>query len=101
MTLRPQIPITPRIEEALDELKHVIAALYPDATFVVERGSDPTGIYLVATVDVPETDLVFELVVDRLIDMQVEEGLPVYVVVLEPKERVLAELHRRQSRSSG
>ena len=57
--------------------------------------------YLVATVDIDDTDEVVEVFIDRLIDMQVEEGLPVYVVPpIRPIERVLEymrELERARS----
>jgi hypothetical protein len=90
----------PRVEAALNELQQMIAARFPQATFVIEEGDDPVGTYLVATVDVPDTDEVFAVVVDRLIDVQVEEGLPVYVVVVRPIERVL-EYMREQERAHG
>jgi hypothetical protein len=88
----------PRIEAALDELRQMIATRYPGAEFIVEEGFDPPGTYLVATVDVPDTDLVFRAVVDRLVDMQVEERLPVYVTVLRPRARVYAHMREQQSR---
>jgi len=57
-------------------------------------------VYLDATVDVVDTDEVMDVVVDRLLAMQVEEDLPVYVIALRPVERVLeamrsAKLRRR------
>ena len=45
--------------------------------------------YLDATVDVVDTDEVMDVVVDRLLAMQVEEDLPVYVIALRPVARVL------------
>ena len=33
----------PRIQAALTELRGLIAAAYPDATFVVYRGEEPPG----------------------------------------------------------
>jgi hypothetical protein len=92
-----QITITPRAQAALDELQAMIAARFPQATFEVQTGHGPAGIYLLATVDIDDTDEVFEVVVDRLVDMQVEEGLPVYVVPLRPIERVVAEFRRQQA----
>jgi hypothetical protein len=76
-----QIIITPRVQEALDELQAMIAVRYPDASFSVYTWYDIAGIYLNATVDVEDTDEVRDVFRDRLIDMQVEDGLPVHVDV--------------------
>ena len=47
--MRPEnhVPLTPRMEEAVQELKGMITTRFPQATFVVEEGTDPKGIYLV------------------------------------------------------
>ena len=37
-----------------------------------------------------------ELYTDRLIDLQVEEGLPLYVLSLQPFERVVAGLQKKR-----
>jgi hypothetical protein len=95
MTPERQTPMTPRLEAALGELQGLIAARFPGARFAMEPGEDPPGIYLVATVDVADTDEVLDAVGDRLLALQVEEGLPVYVAPLRPAERVVAELRAR------
>ena len=82
----------PRIAAAVAELQGMIQARYPGATFSVAPGEDPDGIYVTATVDVPDTDEVFDVVVERLLELQVEEGLPVHVLPVRPVERVVAEL---------
>ncbi len=82
----------PRVRSALDELKKMITQRYPEATFEVSEGDDPHGIYLTVTVDVEDSTEVMGVVVDRMVDMQVEQGLPVYVVIVRPLERVLEEL---------
>jgi hypothetical protein len=84
------------MENAVRELKALITARFPQAAFVVEAGSDPEGIYLVTTVDIADTDEVIDLVGDRLVALQVEEGLPVYVTPLRPIERVVAQLRERE-----
>ncbi|MCX6020192.1 MAG: hypothetical protein NTZ05_00380 [Chloroflexi bacterium] len=90
MSKRHRIKITPRIRAALDELQATIARNYPAATFQVTEGDDPTGIYLRVTVDVEDTDDVVDVYIDRLVDLQVEEHLPVYVLTLQSPERDLA-----------
>ena len=84
----------PQIKKALEELRGMIAEHYPKASFEVAPGEDPEGIYLTATVDVEDTTEVMDVVVDRLIDLQVEHNLPVYVVPVQPLERVIDELRR-------
>ena len=90
------VPLTPRMEEAVQELKGLITARFPHAAFVVEEGYDPEGIYLVTTVDIDDTDEVIAVVGDRLVELQVDEGLPVYVTPLRPIERVVAQLRERE-----
>jgi hypothetical protein len=86
----------PRIQHALDELKGIIQRHYPAATFVVAAGEDPEGVYLKPIVDVEDTEEVFDTVVDRLLQLQIDEELPVYVIPLRPLERV-AKMMREQA----
>jgi hypothetical protein len=85
------------MEQAVNELKGRIAERFPQASFVVEEGFDPKGIYLVTTVDIADTDEVMEVIGDRLVELQVEEGLPIYVTPLRPIARVIAELREREA----
>ncbi len=97
--MRPerQVHLTPRLEEAVRELQRLITARFPQAAFVIEEGCDPEGIYLVTTVDIADSDEVAALVGDRLVELQVDEGLPVYVTPLRPIERVVAQLRERET----
>ncbi len=97
--MRPEthVHLTPRMEDALRELQTLITGRFPEATFVVEEGVDPEGVYLVITVDIPDTDEVVATIGDRLLDLQVTEGLPVYVTPLRPIERVIAQLREHES----
>jgi hypothetical protein len=97
MKTETHIRLTPRIKEALHELEGLISARFPQATFVVEEGFDPEGIYLLTTVDIADTDEVIGVVGDRLVALQVDEGLPLYVTPLRPIERVIAELRNREA----
>ena len=87
---------TPHMAAAIAEMKSLILVQYPDATFVISDGEDPPGTYLTVTVDVEDTDEVFDVVVERLLEMQVEEALPLYVLIVPPIERVIAELHSQK-----
>jgi len=80
----------------------MISKRWPQAVFEISEGDDPAGIYLDATVDIEDPDEVMDLVVDRLLELQVDESLPVHVVPLRPIERALeATLRGAQHRSYG
>ena len=85
--MRPPVPLTPRIQEALAELQALILDRFPDATFEVHQGDEPWGIYLHATVDVDSLWDVIDVVSDRLVDFQVNEELPVFIDVHRTPER--------------
>jgi hypothetical protein len=97
MKQKRSVPLTPAMEKAVNELKGTISERFPQASFVVEEGFDPKGIYLVTTVDIADTDEVIDVVGDRLVELQVDEGLPVYVTSLRPIERVVAQLRERET----
>ena len=82
----------PRLVAAASELRQLIAARFPEATFELTSGDDPAGLYLIPTVDVDDTEDVAEVVADRLLALQVDEELPVYVFPVRPLARVLADL---------
>lgn len=78
----------PRVASALSELQAIIRARYPSALFAVSHGEDPEGIYLTAMVDVEDTDVIVDLVIDRLIAIQIEQSLPIYVIPIRPPGRI-------------
>lgn len=88
----------PRVQKALMDLKDLIQRRYPGATFEVATGEDPEGVYLTATVDVEDTDEVVDTFMDRLLQIQVDEKLPVYVIPVRPLTRVLEELQQPHPR---
>ena len=93
------VSMTPRLEEAVAELRSLIASHCPEATFSVGDGDDPAGIYLTATIDVEDMGEVVDVFLDRLVDMQVDEELPIFVVPIRPVERSRAMLAAQQARS--
>ncbi len=78
---------SPQVQQAIMELQHMIAERWPEASFIVSRGEDPEGIYLDVIVDIEDPDEVMDLVVDRLLELQVEDRLPIHVIPLQPRER--------------
>ena len=97
MRQESHVPLPPRMEEAVKELKGLITKRFPQASFVVEEGFDPKGTHLVTTVDIADTDEVVDVIGDRLVELQVTEGLPVYVIPLRPIERVIAQLREQEA----
>jgi hypothetical protein len=91
------VRLTPRMEEAVHELRRRITACFPQAAFVVEEGFDPEEIYLATIVDIADPHEVMAVVGDRLAELQVEEGLPVYMTPLRPITRVVTQLREREA----
>lgn len=93
--------LDPRMEQALAELKDMVRRRYPAATFEVAPGQDEAdAVHLIATVDVEDPDEVLDVVIDRVLELQIEEGLPVHLIPIRPLEREVQELRarRRQAR---
>lgn len=87
------------LQQAVVELQQLIETHYPGTTFAVgPGGDDPTGIYLTATVDLDDPDQVMDLVIERILAFQVEDGLPIHVVPVRTPERVVQLQHDRASR---
>ena len=83
------LPLTdPRVDVAFDELRSLILQHFPDAVFDVTQIGDVDGLWLTATMDVEDSDEVIDLVTDRLLEMQIDERLPVYVLPLRTPERI-------------
>lgn len=86
----------PRMQAAMAELQELILSHVPGTTFTVGEAEDPDGVYMRAIVDVDDTDDVTQHFIDRLVDMQVEENLPIYVVTVRTPERIAAALERER-----
>ncbi len=85
-----------RIQDAIDELQGLVLQRYPTARFGVTRAEDePENVHLTAVIDVEDTDEVLDLVIDRVVELQVDEQIPVHVIPIRTPERVLAELRAR------
>ena len=90
----------PRIGRALNELADLVRGEYPEATFTVVPAEDDAAIiHLVARVDVEDPEDVANLIMDRMLEMQIEEELPIYFIPLRTPERIAA-LREAQKRHS-
>ena len=78
--IQRQAALASKIKDALSELRGLIAQKYPNAIFRVTYNlSDPFGVHLIPQVDVEDTEEVLDACIDRLIQLQSDERLPVYV----------------------
>lgn len=85
----------PRIADALAELQQRILSKYDDAAFEITQGEDPEGIYLTTVVDIDDTESIFDIICERLLELQIDNQLPIYVIAVRPVERVVEELRRQ------
>jgi len=93
----PARALDPRRQQVVAELEHTILARYPAATFTLRAGIDePDATYLTTIVDIEDPDEVLTLVLDRLLELQIEEQLPVYVLPVHPPARVAATMQQVQ-----
>jgi hypothetical protein len=80
--------LAPRMQAAVEELKGLVQERYPDATFQVTRSpEDRKTVLLKPVVDLDDRDEVMDVVIDRLIELQSEEQLPLLVVPVRPQAR--------------
>jgi len=83
--------VNERARAAIDELKHSILSRHSDATFIVHPGfDDPRSISLEVYVDLDDPHQILEEIIDRVVDIQVDEGIPLHVLPLHTPERALA-----------
>ena len=73
-----------RIQQGIAELQGIIRNHFAEAAFAVFQ-----GVYMRVTVDVEDTDEVVDVFLDRLLQLQVEEELPLYVIPVRPASRSL------------
>ncbi len=80
-----------RTQQAIEELQATIIARYPTTTFELARSpEDPDSLLLLATADVDDPDEVGDLVLDRVVEFIVEEGIPIHAIPLRTPERIQA-----------
>jgi hypothetical protein len=70
------------LDPAISELKQLVRTNYPSACFEVSAGPAPGEMYLIVTVDIDDPDDVMAVYIDRLVELQVEQRLPLYVMSL-------------------
>jgi hypothetical protein len=77
------------MQRAVAELRDIIRQRYPTAMFRLSPSAeDPAVIHLWASVDVDDPDEVVDLVIERMMALQIEESLPLFVIPVRTPERV-------------
>ncbi len=76
----PASPDTDELDAAVIEPTSRILAHYPTAKFHVYWGDDPTGVHIRPAVDIEDFDEVLNVVIDRLLELQIDDGLPIWVL---------------------
>ncbi|HLI51474.1 MAG TPA: hypothetical protein VKU87_06730 [Thermomicrobiaceae bacterium] len=90
------------IATAITELKALILQRFPDACFSVVYREDAPGTRLRVIIDGADvqSDDVLDVVVDKLFEVQVEQGLPVYVIPIQPLSRLPEQIRNASVRHS-
>ncbi|MEA2513883.1 MAG: hypothetical protein QOJ59_3370 [Thermomicrobiales bacterium] len=88
MTHYENLIVEPRVQAAIDDVQELIRRQYPAALFTLGRSEAPEGIYVRAIVDTDDMDAVEQTFLDRLVDLLVEEALPIYVVPVRSPHRI-------------
>lgn len=83
-----------RMQAAVDEMKHLIASNFPVVEFSVHQGEDLERVHLDVVLEMDETLEVLDLILGRMVELQIEEGLPLVVIPLPTLERNTALLKR-------
>ena len=93
MIARTSPVVGPDMQAAIQELMALIEARYPGTTFrLMPSPEERDAVHLKAIVDVDDTDAVIDVIIDRMMEFQIEDGLPIFVVPVRTPERSAAAL---------
>ena len=82
------LTLEPKMQSAVDELQALIRQHHPEAQFRVSR--DPDGseaVHLNAVLDVDDTDLAADDFIERMMQIQIDDGLPLFVIPVRTPAR--------------
>jgi hypothetical protein len=85
MKIEQTIALEPKVQAAVDELQALIRQQHPDVEFRVTR--DPEAVHLIAVLDVDDTDLAADDFLDRMMQLQIDDELPLFVIPIRAPER--------------
>jgi hypothetical protein len=89
------------MEAAIAEIQQLISSHYPTATYTIYEWDDPEGIFMDAVVDTEDLEAVLDLFRDRLLDWQIEDLLPLFVIPERTPEKQAALLAREAEEREG
>lgn len=96
-----ELRLRQRMQAAVEDLQGLLKQRYPEVTSVVRRRpEDSRSVHLRATVDVPDTTAVVDIVLNRVLEYQFDCGLPIHVIPVQSPERVAAALRAEQAQPS-
>lgn len=100
MTTERQYQPDPQAQRVINELTDMVRRRYPTASFAVGSSpEDPEVTHIIATVDVDDPDEVVDLVIDRMLEAQIDEGIPVHLIPVRTSERLAALLKQQRQQS--
>ncbi len=92
----------PKMSAAITEMTDLIRDSYPGTTFFVDVEENQETVYVTAVVDVDDPDEVVDCFIDRVLTLQVDEGLPLHVIPIRtPARREQLRAALQIGRSSG
>ena len=80
-----------RMTAAIAEMQQLISTAFPNASYTTTHQDDPEGIQLIVMVDIEDTDRVVDCFIDRLLTLQVDESIPLYVIPVRSTNRVASQ----------
>ena len=85
--------VSSQMQQALQDSQGLVRARYPGARSELAPSPDePQGVHLVTIVDIDDPDEVMDLVLERVLHFQLEDGLPVHLIPIRPVERALEQI---------
>lgn len=92
-----QQSLDPRRREAIAELTQLVQSNFPLTHVLVAPGEDnPEATHVIATVDIDDPDAVADLVMERMLELQLDGGIPVHLIPIRTSERTAQLLQQQQ-----
>jgi len=99
MSREYEATLEPRRHNAIQELTELVKQHYPTASFaVVPAEDDPDATHIITTVDLDDPDEVVDLVIDRMLELQIDGGIPVHLIPIRTPERTASLLNQQHRR---
>lgn len=89
MTTTPLAHSDPRMAAAIKEITEMILRSYPGTSFTVDFDAEEQqeAVFVTAVVDVDDPDEVVDCFIDRVLTLQIDEGLPLHIIPIRTPAR--------------